>query len=468
MQPLKTKTGKYTVLAVTTMASFLIPFMTSSVNVALPAIDARFKMNVITLGWVTTIYNLTCAATLIPLGKLSDMYGKRTLFIIGVSIIVLGSFLSTVSASGAMLIATRGIQGIGGAAVFATGIAMLTTIFPPEERGKVLGLNSASTYIGLGTGPLIGGALTQAFGWKSIFWFSCLIGLVAIIATFWKLPRESVEGKKGKLDLPGTTIYMVTLGLFMFGVSELPDTRGVWMTASGAVAGILFYLWETRAHNPILDFGLFRGNRGFTFSNLATMVNYSGTWAVSFLLTLYLQYARGFTPRMAGLVLITSPLVQVVFSVIAGRLSDKIEPRVLSSLGMAISAIGIGMLAVVNENTSIVYILGCLAIMGAGFGTFTSPNTNAVMSSVDKKHYGVASATFATMRQIGMMLNMVVVWTVFTLVIGRVEITPAVHVGLIKSVRIAFLISAIMCGVGILFSLARGNIHTKEKGEHAV
>jgi len=443
------------------MASFLIPFMTSSVNVALPAMNVQFNMNVIALGWVTTIYNLTCAATLIPLGKLSDTYGKRRLFIIGVAIITVGSFLSTVSVSGAMLIMTRGLQGIGGAAVFATGIAMLTTAFPPEERGKVLGINSASTYLGLGVGPLIGGALTQAFGWKSIFYFSCFIGVSAIIATFWKLPKDFVSTKKEKIDVPGSLVYMVTLSLFMYGVSELPDLTGVWLALGGAAAGAFFYIYENRIKNPILDFGLFRGNRGFLFSNLATMVNYSGTWAVSFLMTLYLQYARGFTPREAGLVLITSPMVQMVVSVIAGRLSDRIEPRILSSIGMGVSAAGIGMLALVTETTPIYFILVSLVIMGAGFGIFTSPNTNAVMSSVDRKNYGIASAMFAMMRQIGMMLNMVVVWLVFSIVIGRVEITPEVHVALVKGVRLALLISALLCAVGISFSLARGNIHGK-------
>jgi len=204
---------------------------------------------------------------------------------------------------------------------------------------------------------------------------------------------------------------------------------------------------------------MFRHNRGFTFSNLAALVNYSGTWAVAFLLSLYLQYARGLDAETAGLILISSPAVQAIFSPLAGRLSDRVEPRVLASAGMAITGVGIGMLAFITATTSTIYIIICLVLLGFGFALFSSPNTNAVMSSADQRYYGIASATLATMRQMGMMVSMGIVWIVFGLVIGRVEITPEYYPALVKSVRLVFLICAVLCFGAIFFSMARGNIH---------
>jgi MFS family permease len=203
---------------------------------------------------------------------------------------------------------------------------------------------------------------------------------------------------------------------------------------------------------------MFRNNRGYTFSNLAALVNYSGTWAISFLMSLYLQYIKEFDPQMAGIILITSPAVQAIFSPVFGRLSDRVEPRILASIGMAVTAAGIGLLAFITRETSIPYIIISLVIVGFGFALFSSPNTNAIMSSADRQFYGVASATLATSRQLGMMVSMAIVWVVFAVVIGRVEITPEYHDAFIRSTRIALMISALLCATAILFSLARGNI----------
>ena len=247
----------------------------------------------------------------------------------------------------------------------------------------------------------------------------------------------------------------------MYGVSQLPETRAVYFIPSGLIAAAAFFWWETRSMHPLIDLKIFRGNRGFTFSNLAALVNYSGTWAVSFMMSLYLQYAKGFDARTAGIILVTSPAVQAIFSPFFGRLSDRVEPRILSSAGMATTAIGIALLAFVGQDSPIGYIIIGLALVGFGFALFSSPNANAIMSSAERRYYGLASAILSTMRQVGMMLSMGIVWTVFGIVMGRVEITPEHYGDLITSVRIAFLICASLCASAIFFSMARGNIHGK-------
>jgi len=451
--------SKNAVLLITTIASFLVPFMTSSITVALPAIGKSYSMNVITLGWVSTAYMLASASLLVPFGRIADMYGRRRVFIIGTIVFTAGSTLSAVSTSGGMLLMSRAVQGVGGAALFATAIAILIAVFPGEERGRVLGINTASVYLGLSLGPVLGGIITEKLGWQSIFVICSALSVVVVIATFWKLKGELVEPKKERFDLPGSVVYSLALVLTMYGVSLLPSEKSIWLLVAGIATGAAFFWWETRSENPMLDLRMFRQNRGFTFSNLAALVNYSGTWAVAFLLSLYLQYVRGLDPEKAGLILISSPAVQAIFSPLAGRISDRVEPRLLASVGMALTGTGIGLLALINASTSVIYIIMCLVLLGFGFALFSSPNTNAVMSSADQRFYGIASATLATMRQMGMMVSMGIVWIVFGLIIGRVEITPEYYPALVRSVRLIFLISAVLCFGAIFFSLARGNIH---------
>ncbi|MBA7710354.1 Riboflavin transporter RibZ [subsurface metagenome] len=233
---------------------------------------------------------------------------------------------------------------------------------------------------------------------------------------------------------------------------------GVWTILIGILGILIFIRWEMKVKSPVLNIELFKNNPVFTFSNLAALISYSATFAVAFLLSLYLQYTKGLNPQNAGLILLSMPAMQAIFSPLAGRLSDRIEPRIIASVGMGLTTIGLVLLIFLDQNTAIEFILVSLIILGFGFALFSSPNTNAVMSSVDKRFYGVASATLATMRQIGMMLSMGIAMLLFALFIGRVEITPEYYPAFVSSLKIAFVIFAILCFGGIFASLARGKI----------
>jgi len=446
---------------ITIIASFLIPFMTSSITVALPDIGQEFNLDVITLSWVTSAYILGSASLLVPFGRLADMFGRRKVFLSGNIVFTIGAFISVIANSGTLLLISRVVQGIGGAAIFATAIAILTSAYPAKERGRVLGINTASTYIGLSMGPVLGGFMTENWGWRSIFIACTIFSLMMVGAILWKL-RAEFETKKEKLDAPGALLYCAVLIVLMYGLSELPGMLGIWLITGAIIGGALFLIRENRTESPLINLNLFRRNRGFTFSNLAALVNYSGTWAVSFVLSLYLQEIKGFSSETAGFVLVSSPVMQALFSPVFGKLSDRIEPRILASSGMAVTATGIAMLIFLNQSTSIYYIIGALILLGFGFALFSSPNTNAIMSSADQKSYGFASATLATMRQLGMMLSMGVVMVVFALVIGKVTITAENHSAFISSTHIIFIVAAISCSLAILASLARGNIHRQD------
>jgi len=455
---MKSNGNRKIVLFVATMGSFLAPFMGSSINIALPSIGREFAMDAILLSWVATAYLLAAAVFTVPLGRVADIYGRKKIFTYGIVIYTVSSLLLALSTSATMLISLRVLEGIGGAMIFGTGIAMLTSVFPPGERGRALGINVAAVYLGLSLGPFIGGILTQHFGWRSIFLVTVPLGLIVIVFILWKLKGEWAEAKGDKFDLSGSIIYGITLVALIYGLSLLPAMSGIWSIIIGIIGIWIFIKWETKMRSPVLHMELFKNNTVFVFSNLAALINYSATFAVAFLLSLYLQYTKGLDPQSAGLILVSMPATQAILSPVAGRLSDRVEPRILASVGMGITAIGLVLLTFLAQNTTIEFVLASLIVLGFGFALFSSPNTNAVMSCVEKRSYGVASATLATMRQVGMMLSMGIAMVIFSIYIGRVEITPEYYSAFVSGLKIAFVIFAVLCFAGIFASLARGKL----------
>jgi len=449
---------KRAVLVIATLTAFLTPFMASSINIALPAIERDFHIDAVLLAWVATSFLLPAAVFLLPFGRLADIHGRKRIFGWGIATYTAASFLCGLSPSILSLITFRVLQGVAGAMIFATGVAMLTSVFPVGERGRVLGLNVAAVYLGLSLGPPLGGLLTQSLGWRSLFLLNVPLGVIILALVLWSLKADWAEARGERFDLLGTLLYSLSLTMIMYGVPLLTARTGSWLVAMGLLGLVAFFRWEQRVEHPVLDVNLLRGNAVFTFSNLAALINYSATFAVTFLLSLYLQYTKGLGPRDAGLILVSQPLVMAAFSPIAGRLSDRIEPRTVASLGMAFTVLGLVLLAFLGEGTPLAFIVATLVILGFGFALFSSPNTNAVMSSVDRRLYGVASATLGTMRLSGQMLSMGIAMLVFALYVGRVRIGAANPASFLYSLKVAFAIFAILCFFGIFASLARGRL----------
>jgi EmrB/QacA subfamily drug resistance transporter len=451
-------TSKGAILLVTTMASFIFPFVASAVNIALPSLGKELSLDAVTLGWIATAYLLSSAALLVPFGRIADTYGRKRIFACGIGIFTFSSLLSGLANSATMLIAWRVLQGIGGAMLAGTAVALLTTVFPANERGKVLGTIVAAAYLGLSLGPVLGGVLTQHLGWRSIFLIGALLGLLVLGVVLWKLKGEWTGAKGERFDSAGSVIYVLGLVALVYGFTLLPAMSGAGLIIGGTIGLLAFTRWETRTKSPVLDISLFINSKAFTFSNLAALVNYSATFGVTFLISLYLQYMKGFNPQNAGLILAAMPAVQAIFSPLTGRLSDRIEPRLIASAGMVLNTVGLILFIFLNEETSLKLIIGNLILIGFGFALFVSPNTNAVMSSAPKTAYGVASAMLATMRQVGMVLSMGVAMLMFALYVGRVQITPEYYSLFQQSMKTSFIIFAILCFGGIFASLARGRV----------
>lgn len=442
-------------LFVSTLANFLIPFMSSAVNIALPAIGAEFSADAILLSWVPTSFLLAAAMFTVPFGRISDIYGMKKVFSAGVALFTVASLLSAVAPSVLLLIVFRVLQGIGGAMIFVTGLAIITSVYPPDQRGKAIGMNIATIYLALSLGPVIGGVMTQYLGWRSLFYAMAPLGVIILAITGRMLHGEWAECKGERFDLKGSIWYGIVLVMVIVGFSILPNLPGIALVVIGIFGFAGFLRFEFRVESPVLNVKLFQ-NTTFALSSLAALINYSATFAVVFLLSLYLQYIKGLDPQSAGLILVAQPIVMAIFAPIAGRLSDRVRPQKLASLGMALSTIGLLIFAFITAETGIAWIMGGLVVLGLGFGLFSSPNTSAIMGSVEKRFYGAASAMVSTMRLLGQMLSMGLAMMVFALFIGSVQITPAQDSALLKSIQTVFMICTALCFVGIFASVAQG------------
>jgi EmrB/QacA subfamily drug resistance transporter len=450
------RTSERVVLVVATLASFLTPFMGSATNVALPAIGREMRADAVALSWVATAYLLSAAVFLVPFGKLGDIHGRKRVFVGGLVVYTVTSALCAVAPSFPALLAGRAAQGVGGGMIFGTGVALLTSIIPPGRRGLALGVNVSAVYLGLSLGPPLGGLLTQHLGWRSVFGVNVALGALAAAIAARGLRGEWRESPDDRLDGRGAVLYGLGLAALMYGLGRIPSISGAGLVAVGLTALAGFVAWERRAVHPLLDMELFARNRVFAFSNLAALINYAATFAVGFLLSLYFQSVRGLSAQAAGGLLAAQPLVQAALSPFAGRLSDRVAPRLVASAGMGLIAVGLALLALVGPATPHSFVVACLVLLGAGFGLFSSPNTNAVMGSVEKRSYGVASATLATMRLVGQMLSMGAAGLVLALSVGREAVGPDRAAGFVAGMRAAFGLYALLCVAGVFASLARG------------
>ena len=458
-------TFKNSVLLVSTFAAFLVPFLTSAVNLALPSIGKELHANAISLGWVISSFILTSAIFLLPFGRLGDIIGRKKVFTLGILLFTVSTFLILFAHSIISLIILRIFQGFSSAMIFGTSMAILTSVFQPGERGRAIGINITATYLGLSLGPVIGGLLTHYLGWRSIFAFLVPFGIISLILIQRKIKTEWAEAIGEKFDWRGSIIYGIALASFMWGFSKLPSSLGWICIIIALLMAAVFLIFENKVSNPVFDIRLIMRNRVFAFSGIAALINYSATSAIGFFISLYLQYLKGLDARTAGLIMISQPIAMTLLSPVAGKLSDKRNPGAIASIGMGITASGLILLCFITETTPDYFIVLLLLLMGIGFGLFSSPNSNAIMSSVEKRHLGVASGVVGTMRMVGQMMSMGIAMMLISLYIGKKSINPSTYPGLISAMRTGFVIFSILSVLGIFASLARHGKMGNESSE---
>ena len=456
------KTLKNSILVVTAFTAFLISFVFSAFNVALPAIGSEFTADAVALGWVISSFTLTTGISLLIFGRIGDIVGRRKIFTLGMVFFTLSTFLMIFSWNISILIFLRAVKGIANAMISGTIMAIVSAVFQPGERGKALGLNLTSTYLGISLGPFGGGLLVQYFGWRSILVVLVPFQIISLILIKLKFKTEWADSAGEKFDWKGSLAFGFAMFAFMYGFSLLPSVTGWIFLGGGFLFGVLFVIIELRVNNPIFDFQLILNNRMFAFSSLASIFVYIAMGAIGFFSSLYLQYLKNLDAAAAGLIMISQPLTTALLSTLSGKLSDRINPGIIASIGLGIVSIGLFMFFLIGEASSIAYLVSLLVIIGFGFGMFSSPNTNAIMSSVENKFLGTASATLGTVRTIGQMMSMGIAMILFSLYIGREVISPTVYPALLAAIQRGFLIFSIIAALGIFVSLARSKRVTRK------
>lgn len=451
-----TKEQKSTITVVI-ITSLITTFTASALNLSIPAIGEEFKAGASSIGWIINGFILASAAMSVPFGRIADLTGRKRILVTGILIFSLCCGGIILTGSMELFIALRIAQGIGAAMIFATNQAVLISAFPPQKRGKVLGYSIASTYTGLSAGPVVGGFLNHYLGWRSIFILTFIISVIVFVIAAKKLPASYTAGNGGQsTDMTGIILYVGTIVSIMYGLSAYSTTDfAKYLIPAGIIIMVMFIYHELRIKSPIIKIRLFIKNTGYLLSNISALLNYGATFAIGYLMSIYLQIIKGYDSQISGIILISQPLIMALLSPYAGKLSDRISPFRLASFGMALCALGLFSFTFVSEGYPLILIIANLVVVGVGFAFFSSPNTNAVMACVEPMDYGVASSILATMRTLGQSTGMAVLSFIVAHQVGNVPIAEANVPLLINAMRISFIVFTALCILGVFFSLKR-------------
>jgi MFS family permease len=502
------KAAQQTTLFAAMVASFMFPFAGSSLNIAIPFIGEDFQTPAASLSWIMSAMMLSSIACSVPLGRFADLWGKRRIFNAGIFVFFLSTLLCYFAPAFEFLIVMRIIQGIGGAMLISTNLAILMDVFPPQRRGQILGLAVMSTYIGLSLGPVLGGLITHYLGWRAIFVITASASLftfiVAIVSSsrLAKMPSLTAGGSAGaatlertggqnnnidlaKKDVSGKTsnipdgttqgnttqgapakdvginplsvvLYMAAIITFMYGFTVFGQhIYSYLLVAAGVVLLVIFAWHESKVASPVLEVRLFKNNPNFILSNLSALLNYAATFAIGYILALYLEVIKGYPADIAGFILISYPVLMAIVSPIAGRLSDRFSPFRLSSIGMAVCVFAMLSFLLVSKDSPLIHVIVSLMVCGFGFGLFSSPNTNAVMSCVTQRDFSVANSILSTMRSVGQASSMAIITIIMHVILGDALITDAGTNSFMQAFNTIFIVFAVICAAGALLSLRR-------------
>lgn len=436
------------------VVQFLTPFMMSSVGVALPSIGKEFSAGAFQLGLVEMAYILAGGILMLPAGRFADINGRKKVFLTGLVIFICATFFIALAPSMEALIVLRFVQGAGSALVATTSIAIISSVVPPEVRGKAMGIMAASVYMGLSASPTITGFIIQYGNWRWIFWGALPLQLAALWLTFTRLNGEWFGAKGAPFDWLGSLMYAAAICMAMTGVTHM-KAGGIFpiLFVAGLIALCVFVFWESKAKHPILNVPLLKQNRTFSLSNLVLLANYASSFGVTFFFSLYLQQVKGVSPQYAGMILVIQPAIMAVLSPFAGVLADKVNPGKLTIIGLSLCTVALGICATVTASTSISTLMVILVLLGLGFSFFSSPNLTVIMNCVESKHYGVAASLSATMRTLGMLTAMASISFILSLFMGSESVSAAPE-AFISSMQTGFSIFTAVCAIGVACSFA--------------
>jgi len=439
------------VILIAVLCSFSVAFTSNALSVALPSIAVDFGISNITQNWVVNIYLLVIAACSVPAGKLCGKYGLNRTMQFGLLIYIVGAVLSLLSVDIVMLFVSRILHGIGSSILFVNVMAIITAEIPRSVRGRAIGFNITGVYLGLTLAPTISGVIVENFSWRSIFIVTLPLIIVSIVLLY-HMDREWFVDRDKSIDVAGSVLFMISVMILMYAFTILNTGIGVILCVVSFAMLLVFAYYELNVDNPVYDVSLFRNSR-YSSSNIASFISYFATFVVTYILNYHFQYIKGLSPQSTGMILIVTPLLMAVISPFSGRLSDKIDPQILAATGMTLVSIALGMLSFIDANTPTNYIIVAMLLQGLGFGIFSSPNTNIIMSSVPAKDIPIASASISTVRTVGQSFSLGLLTLIFALVMGNVTIEASNYPALVTSSQITMTISTVLCVFAIALSL---------------
>ena len=440
------------VVLISFITSFFAVFLSNGIIIGVPAIAQEFAMSNVIQNWVPTIFFLVVAVFTVPAGQISGKFGVKKSLLAGVIVYLLASIGACLSISTETFLIFRILQGAGVAFLNVSAMAMVVQAVKPQNRGKALGFTVTGVYLATSLSPVICGFLVHNLGWRSMFYFVVPFLVLCIILMIFKIPQEWKTYEKDKIDKVGSVIYGIGILAFIYGFTTLNTQTGLIITILGIVLLIIFGAYELRQKSPVFNMNLFR-NAKFTSSNIAALCSYIAVMVVTTILNYHFQYVRGWDAQMSGLILIITPILMAIMAPNAGKLSDKVHPQKLAALGMGIATVALLILTFLNGSTPLYLVVLAMILQGIGMGLFSSPNMNAIMSSVPPKDAPTASASQATMRTIGQTMSLGLLTLVFAWVMGNLELAPQYASMIVQSSQIICGICTVACVLAIFASL---------------
>ena len=435
---------------------FLTPFMFSAISVALPTIGREFSAGAVQLGLIEMVYILAVALLLLPVGRFADIHGRRRIFLSGTVLLTLATLALATAPTITLLIVFRFVQGMGAAMITSTSFAILTSVYPPEQRGRAMGVVVGCVYLGISAGPTLAGLMIDYLGWRWIFFSAVPVELLILLFAATRLSGEWADAKGEPFDWIGSLLYILALFGLITGILEAGQlTYAGWLAVGGALLMIVFLVHQNSSAFPILPLKRVLANRVFALSSVATWLNYAASFGIMFFFSIYLQIIKGVSAKHTGLILITQPLLQAFFAPIAGKMADKHNPAPIATLGMAFCTVGLAAASAITATSSYFFIFLVLIVMGIGFGLFSTPNTTAIMASIDKRDYGMASSLIATMRTTGMLTAMTLITLLLSRFLGMDPVTLETGHLFMAAMHSAMVLFSVMGCAGIACSLGR-------------
>ncbi len=464
---------KWRVLSNTTVATLMAAIDTNIVLISLPTIGRQLPdTSATTLLWILLGYSLLTAVVLLNFGRLSDMFGRVRLYVLGFAVFTIGSFLCGVSQTGIELVLFRLVQAVGAGFLFANSAAIITDAFPPNERGRALGVNQISIVVGAVAGLVLGGTITATIGWRWIFFVNVPIGIVATLRARVDLKELAAREEHPEIDWAGNIAFALGLTLLLVALTlgalgDLSTSAAVAVGLAGVGGLGLFLVVETRVDSPMLDLSLFR-NRVFSTSTSATLLNALARGAFTFVLVFYLQGPpRYLDPFTAGLYLIPVSASLATFGPISGWLSDRYGPTWFTVFGLLFSAAGFLWLATIGAEDSFVQLAPPLVLVGAGMGLFAAPNRATMMTAVPPNRRGVASGIGTTLLNTGSTVSLALTLVIMSAVVPRAALETiltggtvtggaGIAAGFLSSIHLIFFVSAGLVLVSLVPIALRG------------